>query len=174
MQIMNRSLILFAVMSINSWSSFRCMLKGSQILKIKNQKLFRTQSVILVFAFSLFTFHLSSCTQFWLNGILENADEVKIQFYSHEKNSADPTAIDITTKSTIEKISGYITDEVPTKTDCGYDGVLRFTSHNETTLDIEFVMNDTCQYAAFVMNNKVNYRKLSAEGVKYLRELNSH
>ena len=124
-------------------------------------------------SFILFTF-FSSCTQFWFDGIKDEADELVIQFYSHDKNNPDPAPIDIISKSSIQKISAFLTTEEPQKKDCGYDGVLRYKSKEKILLDVEFCLSDSCGYAAFVLNNKINYRKLSADGLKYLRGLNTH
>ncbi len=148
------------------------MHKGNQILKIINQVFFPAQLVTGFFTLSFLIFNLSSCTQFWFGGIQDQADELVIQFYSHDKNKPDPAPIDITDKNTIDKISAYIVKTEPEKKDCGYDGVLKYISKGKDLLDVEFTLADSCGYAAFVLNSNVNYRKLSAEGVKYLKELN--
>lgn len=120
---------------------------------------------------SILILSLSSCTQFWFDGIQEQSDELIIQFYSHDKNIPDPAPIDITSKGMIEKISDNILEYEPTKKDCGYDGVLKYISKGKDLLDVEFTLADSCGYAAFVLNNKVNYRKINAEGIKYLKGL---
>lgn len=148
------------------------MPKGSQKLKVKRLKFSKAKNLFFVFGFSLFTFHFSSCTQFWFGGIQDQADELVIQFYSHDKNKPDPSPIDIIDKTTIDKISAYIEKTEPEKKDCGYDGVLKYKSKGKDLLDVEFAIADTCNYVAFVLNSNVNYRKLSAEGVKYLKDLN--
>ncbi len=117
---------------------------------------------------------LSSCTQFWFDGIQEESDELIIQFYSHDKNKPDPAPIDITSKGTIEKISDNILEDEPSKKDCGYDGVLKYKSKGKDLLDVEFTLADSCGYAAFVMNNKVNYRKINSDGLNYLKGLNTN
>ena len=124
--------------------------------------------------FLLSILFLSSCSQFWFDGIQEESDELIIQFYSHDKNKPDPAPIDITNKGTIEKISDNILEDEPSKKDCGYDGVLKYKSKGKDLLDVEFTLADSCGYAAFVMNNKVNYRKINSEGLKYLKGLNTN
>lgn len=148
------------------------MLNENQKLKFKRLKNFSAEKLFFIFSFSLFTFHFSSCTQFWFGGIQDQADELVIQFYSHDKNKPDPVQIDITDKTTIDNISSYIEKAEPEKKDCGYDGVLKYKSKGKDLLDVEFAIVDTCNYVAFVLNSNVNYRKLSIEGVKYLKELN--
>ena len=147
------------------------MLKSNQKLKIKNQKIVWSKEIAKLFAFCFLLFNLSSCTQFWFDGIQEQSDELIIQFYSHDKNIPDPAPIDITSKGTIEKISDNILEDEPIKKDCGYDGVLKYISKGKDLLDVEFTLADSCGYAAFVLNNKVNYRKINAEGIKYLKGL---
>lgn len=140
---------------------------------IKQSKIFFSVTTIQnLFLAVIFLF--SSCTQFWFDGIQEQADELVIQFYSHEKNKPDPVPMDITDKNTIDNISSYFEKTVPEKKDCGYDGVLKYKSKGKDLLDVEFAIADTCNYAAFVLNSNVNYRKLNAEGVKYLKELNKY
>ncbi|TSA49695.1 MAG: hypothetical protein D4R43_03455 [Sphingobacteriales bacterium] len=144
----------------------------SENQKLKGLNIFRVEKLFLIFSFSLLVFHFSSCTQFWFGGIQDQADELVIQFYSHDKNKSDPAPIDITDKTTIDKISAYIEKAEPEKKDCGYDGVLKYKSKGKDLLDVEFAIVDTCNYVAFVLNSNVNYRKLNTEGVKYLKELN--
>ncbi len=140
--------------------------------KIKNQIYLSAKFAATVFTLLFLIFNLTSCTQFWFGGIQQQADELVIQFYSHDKNKPDPVPIAITDKSTIDKISAYIEKTEPEKKDCGYDGVLKYKSKGKDLLDVEFSIADTCNYVAFVLDSKVNYRKLSAEGVRYLKELN--
>lgn len=148
------------------------MHKGNQKLKIKNQVFFPAQLVTGFFTLSFLIFNLSSCTQFWFGGIQDQADELVIQFYSHDKNKPDPAPIDITDKNTIDKISAFMEKTEPEEKGCGYDGVLKYKSKGKDLLDVEFAFVDTCNYAAFVLNSNVNYRKINAEGVKYLKDLN--
>lgn len=137
------------------------------------KKNIKKKPAICGFYFVLLLAGFTSCTQFWFEGIQKEADEMEILFYVREKGSTNPAPVVLHGRNPVDKISSFISAIEPTATDCGYDGVLKYMHNGKVLLDVEFALADSCSYVAFVLNNKINYRKLTPEGIAYLRHLNN-
>jgi hypothetical protein len=65
----------------------------------------------------------------------------------------------------------YISDETTPEYKCGSDGVFKFLAGGKVLLELEFNLNKDCRHFAFSSEGKVQFRKITPEGVKYFSKI---
>jgi hypothetical protein len=97
--------------------------------------------------------------------LVKQTERIQVVFNT---NLGDYT--DITSKQQIRKFKSYITDEPTPIYECGYDGYLLFFTE-AGSVRMDFNLMDDCQHVIYDYGQSIETRKLSDEGLEYLRSI---
>ncbi len=110
---------------------------------------------------------ISSCSLFLSDEYkkeLVNIDRVEIRL----NNSF---SLSFKGREDINILTNMIKNEKPENYKCPSDGELLFYKKDKLALkDVEFSLKEKCQYIKFTYKNEVNYRKISKEGIIFLKK----
>ena len=105
----------------------------------------------------------------------ENADRVEILFYTgHAEKGLKPvlaqTFMDI---ENIDRVLKFITKKPAEPYKCGYSGeIIFFTGDNSSIAErMKFNIDPGCEHIVYMFNQEFYTRKISKEGLTFLREL---
>lgn len=77
---------------------------------------------------------------------------------------------DITSRKQIRKFDSYISEEDTPVYNCGYDGYILFFTESGS-VRMEFNLDDECQNIVYTFAQVTYTKKLTAEGLAYLRSV---
>jgi hypothetical protein len=110
------------------------------------------------------------------NDNLNQADMVRISFYSWEEEdeslNENYKSIELTKKDEINFVLGFISNQDAELAKCLYHGSIDFFKNGKSILEnkMEFNLYPGCQYIVFIKNDRLYSKKLTVQGVNFLKE----
>jgi|GEM_PF-1323793 len=107
-----------------------------------------------------------------ISELIKSTKKIQVVFYN---DSLPDTFVDITDKKDIKKFTSYITDEDIPLLKCGYDGQIIYFMDDEVgagpknSVAMEFNLSDDCAHVAYQYAASMQTKKLSDDGLSYLR-----
>ena len=129
------------------------------------KKLFFTLSIFL------FCFVSYNCSSY-KSALLNETEKIIIYIYGLENGKIinDFNKIEILNKNEIKKIINFTTRIISPAYKCGYQGKIDYyCKNNNLILDMEF--NTDCNTIVFVYNDKLYTRRISKDGLIYLKNM---
>jgi len=125
---------------------------------------------IIIFSFFIL-FILVDCSSY-KNVLLNETEKIVIYIYGIEDSKVieDFYKIETINKDEIKKIINYTTRIISPAYKCGYHGKIEYyCKNNNLILDMKF--NTDCNTIVFVYDDKLFTRRISINGLIYLKEL---
>lgn len=121
----------------------------------------------IIFAAGFFLLMLSSCTSETteIYELAKQSDRVQVVF-----NSKPEAYLDIDSKKQIRKFDDYISQETTPVYYCNYDGYILFFTENGT-VRMDFNIQEDCQHIVYTYGGITETKKLTPEGLSYLRSV---
>ncbi|MBC8173769.1 MAG: hypothetical protein H7X71_07680 [Chitinophagales bacterium] len=120
-----------------------------------------------IFLFLIF-FGLLSCNNKSSTEIYElvkQTEKIQIVF-----NTRLDKYTDITERRDIRKFDDYISEEDTPIYNCGYDGYIIFFGE-QGSVRMDFNLSDDCQHVLYIFGDVLQTKKLTPDGLEYLRSL---
>lgn len=106
--------------------------------------------------------------------LVKSTEKIQVVFYN---DSLPDTFYDITEKKDIKNFNDYISDEEVPLYKCGYDGqIIFFVDDDEgaepkNSVAMEFNLQPDCAHIAYQYAGALQTKKISSEGLEYLKSL---
>lgn len=97
--------------------------------------------------------------------VIENSTRIEISLYSKGK-----VVLTIEDKEQIKAFAKYIMPKYTKEYKCGYDGKVVFDTPGKK-YEAEFNLSDDCKQIVCVIDDELISRKLTPEGLEFLRDL---
>jgi hypothetical protein len=130
-----------------------------------------TRSLLFFFILAAF-----SCSRTGIQGHLEDADALVVQFHAGSGIADDPAnrVVETTDKNAIRKMANQLDGKPAPPGGFGCktpDGIMFFQSGSKVLLTADFYLRSDCRFLVYPFNNTMQMRMISTEGADFLQAL---
>jgi hypothetical protein len=129
--------------------------------------------IVLVF-FTVMFIRCEKVTE--ISELVKNTKKIQVVFYN---DTLPDTFVDVTDKKEIKQFANYISNEDSPLYKCGYDGQIVFFMDDESgatpknSVAMEFNLQDDCAHITYQYAAALQSKKITGDGMKYLKSLQS-